>query len=1089
MTFISKKNSGYYFSSLLVLLLFYICGTSSKIAAQHKIFTNSPMFQLEAGFMCIPDTIQTSVYWYWVSDNISKQGVINDLEAMKKVGINRAFIGNIGRKDVPYGKVKLFSAEWWDIMHTALKTATRLGIEIGIFNCPGWSQSGGPWVKPEQSMRYLTSSEVLVKGPLLFSKKLAQPNDKFQDVKVIAYPAPKDYNQVLGNTDIQLYSVPQLKNVQQLFDHDENTIVDLPTVKSTIGLEIARDFTIRSIQVYPAKRPAYFEADIQVKVGQEYRTIKHFIVDRTNNDLNVGFTPYGPITIAIPPTATKNLRLVFSNIAEKSGIAEIKLSGAAVLENYLEKTLAKMWQTPYPYWSAYHWAAQPIINDQAYVIDPSKVLDISNKLSPDGVLYWKIPKGQWIIERCGMTPTLVQNSPASPEGKGLETDKMSKKHIAAHFEAFLGEIQRRISAEDRKTWKIAVQDSYESGSQNWTDDLLEKFRLSYGYDPLPYLPVLQGKVVGSADQSDRFLWDLRRFIADNVAYEYVGGLREICHKNGLTTWLENYGHWGFPGEFLQYGGQSDEVSGEFWSEGDLGAIENRAAASCAHIYGKTKVSAESFTAGGPAYSRYPAMMKQRADRFFAEGINNSLLHLYIQQPNEDRLPGINAWFGNEFNRHNTWYYDMDLFVKYIKRCNLMLQQGKYVAEAAYFISEDAPKMTGAQDPTLPSGYSFDYINAEVIKTRMTVKNGRLFLPDGMNYRILVLPKLFTIRPELLRKIKELVYQGAVVLGPRPSASPSLTNYGKADQEVKQLSAEMWGNIDGKNQKVNHYGKGLVIDGMNLESAFKLIDVLPDFKTNPNDSLLFIHRELNDGSIYFISNQKNKTIAFNPQFRITGKAAELWDATTGSIRDLKAYSMDSLTTTIPMQLEPFESAFVIFRKAAINKVVKGSNYLKTIKTLVINGNWEVTFDPKMRGPLKPVIFKQLADWTEIRNDSIKYYSGTAWYRKVIRIRKVRKHEKIMLDLGLVTAIAKVTVNGKELGGLWTAPYRIDITSALKAGSNKLEIKVVNTWVNRLIGDSKLSPDERKTWMNDNRYTPESNLKPSGLKGPVKLEIMN
>ncbi|RYD83957.1 MAG: glycoside hydrolase family 2, partial [Sphingobacteriales bacterium] len=303
------------------------------------------------------------------------------------------------------------------------------------------------------------------------------------------------------------------------------------------------------------------------------------------------------------------------------------------------------------------------------------------------------------------------------------------------------------------------------------------------------------------------------FVADRVAYDYVGGLRDISHENGLTTWLENYGHWGFPGEFLQYGGQSDEIGGEFWSEGSLGDIENRAASSSAHIYGKTRVSAESFTCAGAPFSRYPALMKQRGDRFFTEGINNTLLHVYISQAYEDKAPGVNAWFGNEFNRKNTWFYDMDIFLQYIKRCNMMLQQGKYVADIAYFISEDAPKMTGTQNPKMPQGYSFDYINGEVIKTRLKVKDGKLVLPDGMQYSILVLPQMTTMRPGLLQKIKDLVEDGAVVLGPKPQTSPSLQGYPAADKDVQKLADELWGDINGSSVKTHKLGKGMIMSNM------------------------------------------------------------------------------------------------------------------------------------------------------------------------------------------------------------------------------------------------------------------------------------
>ena len=598
---------------LLVAFALSTCTSVNKLSAQPVSLHLSPMSKLETGFNTIPDSIQTSVYWYWLNDNISKQGVINDLEAMKKVGINRAFIGNIGLDNEPYGKVKLFSEEWWEIMHTALKTATRLNIEIGIFNSPGWSQSGGPWVKPEQAMRFLTSSEIQVQGPTLFNQKLIKPDSVFQDVKVIAYPVAKDFNSDISALKPTWTSFPSGEDLYKLTDQNELTGVELKRdVPFTLNIESPKDYTALSLVIYPMHRTMRLEGDVQAKIKGVYTTIKHFNIDRTNSNLNVGFIPFAPAAISFPATTSKNFRIIFTTVSDNAGIAEVKLSSTPVVEQYAEKTLAKMWPTPLPYWTAYQWPAQPVVTGNEYVIDPAKVIDISKYMAADGALKWNVPAGNWIIERSGMTPTKVQNSPAAPEGTGLETDKMSKEHIEAHFNAFLGQIIKRIPAEDRKTWKVTVEDSYETGGQNWTDQFIEKFKTNYGYDPTPYIPVMQGKVVGSEDQSDRFLWDVRRFIADNVAYQYVAGLRDISHKNGLRTWLECYGHWGFPGEFLQYGGQSDEVGGEFWSVGDLGNIENRAASSTAHIYGKTKVSAESFTGADPAFSRYPALMKQRA---------------------------------------------------------------------------------------------------------------------------------------------------------------------------------------------------------------------------------------------------------------------------------------------------------------------------------------------------------------------------------------------------------------------------------------------------------------------------------------------
>jgi hypothetical protein len=1088
-----KPNINKYRDLIIITILVVAIGISCKIQQSNPLKANMTASSLETSFLTPPDTIQTSVYWYWMSDNISKKGVIKDLEAMKSVGINRAFIGNIGYKSTAYGKVKLFSEEWWDILHTALKTATALHIEIGIFNSPGWSQSGGPWVKPAQSMRYLAGSEVCVAGGRQLSLDLIKPNAEFQDVRVVAFKQPKDYGTNLADLAPKLSVNPKsIQAIASLIDRDTLTGITITDTNEVhIDFQTEKEFTARSLVIYPAHYTMTATAKFQALENGVYRTLKSFDIDRRKKELNVGFNPFAPIVISFPATTSKAYRLVLkkSILANRSfpkyGLQEIMISSSPRIERYIEKTFAKMFQAPLPYWNEYQWEPQSTDSDLNLFIDPKQVLDISRFMSATGRLDWNAPAGDWVIMRMGMTPTGVTNSPASPEGTGLEIDKMSKAHVKTHFDAFLGEIMRRIPAQDRKSWKVAVQDSYETGGQNWTDGLIDKFKSNYGYDPLPFLPTLKGKVIGNAAVSDRFLWDLRRFIADRVAYDYVGGLKEISNKHGLSTWLENYGHWGFPGEFLQYGGQSDEIGGEFWGEGELGNIENRAASSAAHIYGKTKVSAESFTAGGKPYIRYPGSVKQRGDRFFTEGVNNTLLHVYIQQPDEGKVPGISANFNMEFNRHNTWFSYLDLFISYLKRCNFMLQQGKYVADVAYFIGEDTPKMTGVTDPALPAGYSFDYINAEVLKNRATVKNGRIYLPDGMNYGLLVLPKLETMRPELLEKILELVKQGATVMGPAPKRSPSLQGFPEADHRVATMSKALWGNTNGGNITSHAFGKGRMIFGSPIQNTLLQLNILPDFRSTGADSLLFIHRTSSDAEIYYVSNQKRKSIAFDAHFRIGGKQPELWDPNTGKIRKLPTFKMTGGLTSVPLSLDKLESVFVVFRNPTSSTGGSGSNYPEETVLSTIYKPWEVTFDKKMCGPDQPVIFEKLIDWSESKDDRIKYYSGTAIYRNQIIAPQMSSAAHYFLNLGEVKVIAKVKINGIEVGGAWTSPWRVEITKALKKGVNKIEISVANTWVNRLIGDSALPLEQRMTWTNENPYQSTSPLEHGGLKGPVSI----
>lgn len=1034
-----------------IRIFIIVCLFSVSVSAGNK--KHISFSEIETGFLQIPDDVQLAVYWYWISDNISEEGIIRDLEAMKKAGINRAFIGNIGLDEVRYGKVKLLSEEWWKIVHTALKKASELDIEIGIFNSPGWSQSGGPWIKPNESMRYVGASELKVKGPQNLQTTLPTVADDAEDIRVIAFPQP-------------------VENVY----HRRWTIKKREGNEETLEIKVPEGVTLRSLTI---ASPSLLRttADLYVKEKTEYRLLKRVGVDRVNTGLSVGFLPYAPVVTALPETKGTDFRL----FVHASGNADmiVDLSSQPIVERYLEKTFAKMFQYPLPLWHEYMWEKQPEISDSKVLISPKQVIDITSYYK-DGKLHWQVPPGEWTIMRTAMCPTLVTNSPASPEGRGLEVDKMSKKHIAAHFDAYLGEILRRIPPEDRRTFKVVVQDSYETGGQNWTDDMIKAFKKKYKYDPIPYLPVLQGIVIGSPDMSDRFLWDLRRLVADRIAYDYVGGLREVSHRHGLTTWLENYGHWGFPGEFLQYGGQSDEIGGEFWSEGPLGDIENRAASSCAHIYGKKKVWAESFTAGGSNFSRYPHMLKQRGDRFFTEGINSTMLHVYIHQPWEDKVPGVSTSFGNEFNRHNTWFSQLDVFGQYLKRCNFMLQQGTYIADVAYFIGEDTPKMTGTCDPALPRGYSFDYINAEVLLTKSSIKDNKLTLESGMQYRVLVLPKQKSMRPEVLKRIKKLVKEGLVIIGPAPEYSPSLVNYPSADREIQKMASELWAYPS--------YGKGKVFsEKHSLDDVFATISLSPDCRVSEGTPVSFIHRTTGEEDIYFLSNQSNAPISFDATFRVSGKKPELWNPLTNEIRSLPEYTETDSSITIPLQLESCESSFIIFRNKT-EKIAPGKNYPVAQILTTIETPWNLNFEDKRQGPKENVIFNTLTDWIASEDTRIKYYSGTANYTNTFTISEL-PHQPVYINLGKVVAMAKVYLNEKYVGGAWTYPYRLNIAKYLLKGKNTLKIEVVNNWMNRLIGDLKLPEEQRSTWTMENPWRDDSQLQSSGLFGPVQIEAFD
>ncbi len=1076
----------------------FSCGGSTAQYAQN----------LERGFVNIPDSIQTSVYWYWMGGFASKEGVVRDLQAMKEVGINRAFIGNIAYPEdylqAKGGLVEFQSKEWWELMHLALKTATELDIEIGIFNSPGWSQSGGPWVKSEQSMRYLASTMTEVKGGENLNIELPRPlpphnpdldyKAVFQDVKVIAFPKIGDSNSILNSSNCNITASRGVSNAKNLLDGDYSTLATLApsgraAQKVTLDFVAKSDFTLRSVKVYPNMEPIKTPIEIQVKESGKYKTVVASEINRYKFGLNVGFDPDAPVVIGVPAIRGKEFRIVINSVDGGAQLRQVELSSIPFVESFPEKSLAKVYQEPLPYWDKYLWPAQYALDDKSLAVDPAQVIDLSDKLQGDRLICEALPQGNWVIQRAGMYPTGVNNSPSEPIATGLEIDKMSKEHIRSHFDAYLGELLKRIPAKDRKTWKVVVQDSYEKGAQNFTDGFLEEFEDVYGYDPLPFLPVYEGVVVGSQDISDRFLWDIRRLIANKVAYDYVAGLREVSHENGLTTWLENYGHFGFPSEFLMYGSQSDEIAGEFWSEGSLGDIENRAATSCAHIYNKQKVSAESFTAGYRVFQRVPADMKQRGDRFSAEGINNTLLHLYIQQPFVDRLPGVNAIFGNEFNRNNTWFSDLKNMNDYFKRCNYMLQQGLNVADVAYFIGEDAPKMTGVLDPALPQGYQFDYMNGEVIVRDMYLKDGLFTLPHGTQYKLLVLPQLTSIRPEVLNKIKSLIEDGGVVLGPRPTQSPSYQDYPNADAQIQCVANSLWGKIDPQT-KYAKIGKGIIAEGMSVAEVLSLRDVKPDFALASGENVHYGHRTNKGVEIYFVSNQEGKPISITPEFRVKGLQPEAWNAINGNVRELPAFELTQTGVVVPLKLDINESVFVVFSKKAAKALSNSidDNYPQATTLDDLDTPWTLTFkkDFDKRGPEEPIILDELIDISTHEDYDTKHYAGTIGYANSFTLEETPVDKNLILNLGYVTAAAKVYINNKYVGGVWTYPYSIDITDFVEAGENKIDVDVSTIWHNRVIGDVALPENERQTWSVFQPYGVGTRLFPAGMIGPVVVE---
>ena len=554
-------------------------------------------------------------------------------------------------------------------------------------------------------------------------------------------------------------------------------------------------------------------------------------------------------------------------------------------------------------------------NAPGSVIRREVMVDLTSRLQAGGWLEWDVPKGRWTILRVGYTPTGVDNHPAPAEGTGPECDKLSQAALDAHWAGFMQKILADLGPLAGETLDSSLIDSYEVGGQNWTENFREEFRKRRGYDPLKFLPAFTGRVVDHTEVSERFLWDVRRTIADLFAENYYGHFAELCRQHGLMSAVEPYTG---PFESLQCGAPLHVVMGEFWS-GSQGDPSVKLAASVAHIYGKTIVGAESFTAS-PEHGRWqndPYSLKTLGDLMFCQGVNRYTFHRYAMQPWTNRWPGMTMGpWGIHFERTETWWSQGKPWIDYITRCQFLLQQGRAVADAAYFDGQSAPVEMRANNPALPAGYDYDAVDADVLLHGATVKDGRLTLASGANYAVLILPPDdIDMTPQMLECLRKLVRAGATVVGPRPRHSPSLQGYPQCDAQVKKAADELWGQCNGSTVQENACGQGRIVWGKSLAEVMASQDLKPDFAfrgASAATHLAYTHRVAGASDIYFVSNQRRRFDSAECTFRVSGKVPELWHPDTGVIEPGPVWSASAGRTTVRLDFDPAGSVFVIFR---------------------------------------------------------------------------------------------------------------------------------------------------------------------------------
>jgi hypothetical protein len=1039
------------------------------------------------------------------------------------------------------------SPEFWDMVKFALTEADRLGLKIAFHAADGFAVAGGPWISPELSMQKVVWSITPVNGGTTVATQLPVPvhyEGYYKDIATFAIPL----QEVVVTSQEQLPKVTSsLVNtaVSFLADTKQEGNFKLDE-KGWIQYEFEKPFRCKSI-VITTKGNNHQAQRLIVEVsddGVHFKFHERMIAPRQGwQDTDA------PYTHAIQPVTAKYFRLVYDPSGTEPGaedldaakwkqnlkVSTITLSNQSLIDDFEGKSGA-IWRL-----SPQTTAAQISNSD---CVSKSEMINISKFLDANGNLSWLAPKGKWQILRMGHTSTGYMNATGGA-GKGLEVDKFNPETIRFQLDHWFGEALRIAGPElASKVIKILHIDSWECGSQNWSPVFQAEFLKRRGYDLVDYLPVMAGIPIESAETSEKVLYDVRKTIAELIAANFFGTVAEAAKKAGVKFSSENVAPTMVSDALLHFK-YVDYPAGEFWLRSPTHDKPNDMldAISGGHIYGKDIIQAEAFTELRMDWDEHPGNLKTLADRNYALGINRFFYHVFVHNPWTDRKPGMTLdGIGSYFQRDQTWWKPGKAWVDYCQRVQFQLQKGKPVIDLAVFIGEDFPSRSVLPDRLLPfipaifgpervaneavrlanegqptakmpkevtysknstdlsqwvnamNGYQYDSFNADVLLNNAKVKDGKVVFSDAIAYAALLFPGSHKMAPNKIislavaQKILELVQQGATVfIDEKPNLQPGM--HSDADYKSWQhIVGEIWN--DKSNATSWKIGKGTVIKLPYLDPDFAAIGIqqdlyFPKLSRADSETVAWTHRQTSTEEIYFISNQKEAKRQLEASFRVSGKRPVWYNPVTDKTTALTHWKEENGRTIIAFVLEANESGFVVF-KAATKGISATGNQNGADFELVqtVDENWELQFDPAFHGPKDPVKTTVLFDWSSSANDSIKYYSGTVTYQKEL-IWNGKAKDKIWLDLGTIANIAEVSVNGKDCGTLWTYPYKVAVSEALKKGKNTIVIKITNTWANRLTGDQKLPTAERLTETTAPFRLEGKELLHAGLLGPVTI----
>jgi hypothetical protein len=1087
-----------------------------------------PVDPLREGFTSPPDSARPRVWWHWMNGNVTKDGIEKDLTWLKSVGIGgvQNFDANLQTPQVVDQRLVYMQPAWREAFRHAVTQADRLGLEFAIAASPGWSETGGPWVPPVDGLKKVVWSEQVIAGGRRYTGKLVVPpqvSGPFQDLPLVdalaglqggEHAQPPRYY-----ADIAVLAVPENPAAVERLPEAravDGTALDAATLADGLfgkAVKVPRGTSAAPAQIlltYTAPqtlRAATFhmEGGAQMFSDAEFLPVlevREGAAWRALSTLPAGSVP---TTVSFAPVTAREFRVVFQPNTEPervqtgegaAGVVPFTLfssPGAVPLQVTELKLHAEprihRFEAKAGFSLSRDYYALQAGGDEAGV-PRAQVIDLTTRLQADGTLDWAAPPGAWRVLRIGYSLLGTTNHPATPEATGLEVDKFDGPAVRRYLDTYLQMYRDTVGADfmGRRGLTALLTDSIEVGAANWTPRMRERFTALRGYDPLPWLPTLAGIVIESRARSEAFLYDYRRTLADLMASDHYGTVAQVAREHGLRLY----------GEALEDARPSlgDDMAMRANADVPMAALwvwnrgfsprptllgDMKGAASVAHVYGRPQVAAESMTASNAPWAFAPSDLRRVIDLEFAYGINRPVIHTSVHQPVDDKQPGLSlAIFGQYFTRHENWAGMARPWIDYLTRSSYLLQQGRYVADVAYFYGEEAP-LTAlyARAPLagVPVGHGFDFVNADILQRELTVRDGELVSSGGARYRALYLGGSSSrMTLPVLQRIAALVEAGATVIGEAPVSSPALLDDPGA---FSALVRRLWSGAP-----VTTVGQGRIIAARDVEVGLATAGVKPDFHFRglADAEVLFLHRRTDDAEIYFVNNRQNRAESIEARFRVSGRRPEIWRADTGTTQPV-SYRVENGETLIPLEFGPEDSFFVMFRD---KDGTGGATIARTAlqETMKLDDAWEVAFQPG-RGAPASLRMASLQPLEKHADPGVRYFSGTATYTREFELPKgFASGQTLQLDLGKVGDVAEVRINGQLAGTLWHAPWQIDIGALARPGRNAIEVRVATLWVNRLIGDAQ--PGARKiTFTALPTYLPDAPLRPSGLMGPVKL----